>query len=62
MFIKMLKDTMLKVQEHNAVYAGKASDDDMRNKEQHEDKGACNHHNMRNPSWHLHVMILAYHP
>ena len=53
---------MLKVQEHNAVYAGKTSDDDMRNKEQHEGKGACNHHNMRNPSWHLHVMILAYHP
>ena len=32
-------------------YAGKSSDDDMRNKEQHEGKGrgwACNNHNMHN--------------
>ena len=49
-----LKDvgmTMLKVQEQDAVYAGKTSDDGMRNKEQHEGKGkgwACNNHDMRN--------------
>ena len=49
----MLKDvgmTMLKVQEHDAVYAGKTSDDGMRNKEQHGGKGkgwACNNQNMR---------------
>ena len=33
------------------LYAGKTSDDGMRNKEQHEGKGkgwACNNHNMRN--------------
>ena len=39
---KMLKDvgmTMLKVQEQDAVHAGKKSDDGMRNKEQHEGKG-----------------------
>ena len=38
----MLKDvgmTMLKVQEQDAVYVGKTSDDGMRNKEQHEGKG-----------------------
>ena len=51
----MLKDvgmTMLKVQEQDAVYAGKTSDDGMRNKEQHEGKGkawACNNPDMRNP-------------
>ena len=48
----MLKDvgmTMLKIQEQDAVYAGKTSDDGMRNKEQHEGKGACNNHNLRNP-------------
>ena len=36
--------------------AGKTSDDGMRNKGQHEDKGkgwACNNHNMRDPSLHL---------
>ena len=45
--------TMLKLQEQDAVvyvvYAGKTSDDGMRNKEQHEGKGkgwACNNHNM----------------
>ena len=51
----MLKDvgmTMLKVQEQDAVYAGKTSDDGIRNKEQHEGKckgWACNNHNTRNP-------------
>ena len=40
------------MQEQDAVYAGKTSDDGMRNKEQHEGKGkgwACNNHNMHNP-------------
>ena len=35
------------------MYAGKTSDDGMRNKEQHEGKGkgwACNNHNMHNPT------------
>ena len=52
---------MPKVQEQDAVYAGKTSDDGMRNKEQHEGKGkgwACNNHNMRNPSLHLSIMGL----
>ena len=43
---------MLKVQEQDAVYAGKTSDDGTRNKKQHEGKGkgwACNNHNLRNP-------------
>ena len=36
-----------KAQEQDTVYAGKSSDDGMRNKEQHEGKGkgcACNNH------------------
>ena len=44
--------TMLKVQEQDAVYAGKTSDDSMRNKKQHEGKGkgwAGNNQNMRTP-------------
>ena len=35
-----------------SIYAGKNSDDGMRNKEQYEGKGkgwACNNHNVRNP-------------
>ena len=50
----MLKDVgmiMVKVQEQDAVYAGKTSDDGMRNKELHEGKGkvwACNNHKMHN--------------
>ena len=66
----MLKDvgmTMLKAQEQNPVYAGKTSDDGIRNKKQHEGKGkgwACNNHNMQNPSLHIfygatHVMIVT---
>ena len=34
------------------MYAGKTSDDGIRNKEQHKGKGkgwVCNNHNMRNP-------------
>ena len=58
--------TMPKVQEKDAVYAGKTSDNGMGNKKQHDGKGkgwACNNHNMCNPSLHLfyrvtHVMIV----
>ena len=57
---------MPKAQEQDAVYAGKSSDDGMRNKEQHKDEHrgwACNNHNMRNSSLHfyyvMHVMVVA---
>ena len=63
----MLKHVEKKVQEQDAVYAGKTSDDGIRNKKQHEGKGkgwACNNHNMCNPIKKMqggitHVMIVA---
>ena len=42
----------LRTLEQDAAYAGKSSDDGMKNKEQHEGKGkgwACNNHNLHNP-------------
>ena len=37
------------------MHAGKSSDDGMRNKENHEGKGAYNNQNMHNPSLHLYL-------